>query len=107
MRFTILMACLIGFRVAISAAEWPEGVRRVTVLNYPDCFELSNADTRVTLCHQVGGRVLEYAWQGKNALYLDGAISSLWDPAKGRIDKGRIGPIIVVEHLTSEEAGSE
>lgn len=71
MRFTILMACLIGFRVAISAAEWPEGVRRVTVLNYPDCFELSNADTRVTLCHQVGGRVLEYAWQGKNALYLD------------------------------------
>ncbi len=43
----------------------------------------------------------------KNALYLDGAISSLWDPAKGRIDKGRIGPIIVVEHLTSEEAGSE
>jgi hypothetical protein len=71
MRFTILMACLIGFRVASSAAEWPEGVRRVTVLNYPDCFELSNADTRVTLCHQVGGRVLEYAWQGKNALYLD------------------------------------
>lgn len=43
----------------------------------------------------------------KNALYLDGAVSSLWDPAKGRIDKGRIGPIIVVEHLTSEEAGSE
>lgn len=41
------------------------------MLNYPDCFELSNADTRVTLCHQVGGRVLEYAWQGKNALYLD------------------------------------
>ena len=32
----------------------------------------------------------------KNALYLDGAISSLWDPAKGRMDKGRIGPIIVV-----------
>ncbi|MFM7378951.1 MAG: phosphodiester glycosidase family protein [Erythrobacter sp.] len=32
----------------------------------------------------------------KNALYLDGAISSLWDPAKGRMDKGRVGPIIVV-----------
>jgi uncharacterized protein YigE (DUF2233 family) len=30
------------------------------------------------------------------ALYLDGAVSSLWDPATGRQDKGRIGPIIVV-----------
>ncbi|MCL9999880.1 MAG: phosphodiester glycosidase family protein [Erythrobacter sp.] len=32
----------------------------------------------------------------KNALYLDGAISSLWDPARSRMDKGRVGPIIVV-----------
>lgn len=35
-----------------------------------------------------------------NALYLDGAISSLWDPATGRqggrMDGGRVGPIIVV-----------
>lgn len=31
-----------------------------------------------------------------NALYLDGAVSSLWDPATGRQDKGRVGPIIVV-----------
>jgi uncharacterized protein YigE (DUF2233 family) len=30
------------------------------------------------------------------ALYLDGAVSSLWDPARGRMDKGRVGPIIVV-----------
>ena len=30
------------------------------------------------------------------ALYLDGTVSSLWDPAKGRLDKGRVGPIIVV-----------
>jgi uncharacterized protein YigE (DUF2233 family) len=43
----------------------------------------------------------------KNALYLDGQVSSLWDPASGRLDKGRVGPIIVVEHLESEEAGSE
>lgn len=43
----------------------------------------------------------------KNALYLDGAISSLWDPARGRMDKGRVGPIIVVRHMESEEAGSE
>ncbi|MEP5938931.1 MAG: phosphodiester glycosidase family protein [Erythrobacter sp.] len=33
-----------------------------------------------------------------NALYLDGKISALWDPAKGRIDdRGPIGPMILVE----------
>ncbi|PKP65955.1 MAG: hypothetical protein CVT85_04505 [Alphaproteobacteria bacterium HGW-Alphaproteobacteria-7] len=31
-----------------------------------------------------------------NALYLDGQVSALWDPATGRQDKARIGPIIVV-----------
>lgn len=31
-----------------------------------------------------------------NALYLDGQVSSLWDPASGRQDKSRVGPIIVV-----------
>jgi len=30
------------------------------------------------------------------ALYLDGGVSSLWDPATRRQDKGRVGPIIVV-----------
>ncbi len=33
-----------------------------------------------------------------NALYLDGTVSGLWDPASDRMDKGApIGPIIVVE----------
>lgn len=32
-----------------------------------------------------------------NALYLDGAISALWDPANGRMDTGRVGPLLVVE----------
>ena len=32
-----------------------------------------------------------------NALYLDGSVSALWDPATGRIDGGApIGPILVV-----------
>jgi uncharacterized protein YigE (DUF2233 family) len=30
------------------------------------------------------------------ALYLDGQVSSLWDPASERMDKGRVGPVIVV-----------
>ncbi len=33
-----------------------------------------------------------------NALYLDGNVSALWDPASGRMDGGApIGPLIVVE----------
>ncbi len=31
-----------------------------------------------------------------NALFLDSKSSSLWDPATGRLDEGRAGPIIVV-----------
>jgi uncharacterized protein YigE (DUF2233 family) len=38
----------------------------------------------------------------QNALYLDGQVSSLWDPATGRMDKGRVGPIIVVTKRQGE-----
>jgi len=95
MRSPLLASLWLGLAALASAAALPEGVRRVTVLNYPDCFELSNADTRVTLCHQVGGRVLEYTWQGKNALYLDpqeinwgtpGGLKT--PPSAGRFDLG-------------------
>src|SRR5438093_413667 len=54
---TTCLAVLLSLVVTVAAAELPEGVRRIKVLNFPDCFELSNAETRVTLCHQVGGRV--------------------------------------------------
>lgn len=39
-----------------------------------------------------------------NALYLDGQVSSLWDPATGRQDKGRVGPIIVVTKREEQAA---
>ena len=71
MRFICFAVTLLACQLTVFAAALPDGVRRVKVLNFPDCFELSNADARVTLCHQVGGRVLEYSFQGKNALYLD------------------------------------
>lgn len=33
-----------------------------------------------------------------NALYLDGSVSSLWDPARGRMDtRADLGPLVVVE----------
>jgi hypothetical protein len=59
---------LLSLVVIASATELPESVQRIKVLNYADCFELSNGETRVTLCHQVGGRVLEYSFKGTNAL---------------------------------------
>lgn len=39
-----------------------------------------------------------------NALYLDGNVSALWNPATGRLDTGApIGPLIVVEKKASAE----
>lgn len=40
----------------------------------------------------------------RQALYLDGQVSSLWDPATGRMDKGRVGPIIVVTKIEGAAA---
>jgi hypothetical protein len=67
--FSVLLGLL--FVLSAFGADLPEGVRRVKVLSYPDCFELSNPEVRVTLGHHVGGRVLEYTYLGCNALYLD------------------------------------
>src|SRR3954463_6170554 len=71
MRFNSFAMAFLICQLTGFSAGLPDGVRRVKVLNYPDCFELANDDTRVTLCHQVGGRVLEYSFKGRNALYLD------------------------------------
>jgi hypothetical protein len=81
---TTFLAVFLSLAVTASAAELPEGVRRIKVLNYADCFELSNAETRVTLCHQVGGRVLEYSFKGTNALYLDPAEAKWGSPGGPR-----------------------
>lgn len=58
---------------ALAHAQEPSspGTRRITFRDYEQCIELSNGETRVVLCADAGGRVLEYAWNGENALYLD------------------------------------
>lgn len=43
----------------------------VAYYGYEECQALQNAETRVVLGHHAGGRVLEYATGGVNALYLD------------------------------------
>jgi hypothetical protein len=69
----------------------------VEFFGYKNCIALENgAGTRVVLCPQAGGRVLEYSLNGVNALYLDPAqqgwrhepgIPSV-DPCGGRLDIG-------------------
>ncbi len=61
---------LLAVAASVHGADY-EGTARVKILNYSDCIELQNDTTRVVLGHQRGGRVLVYAYQGHNALYLD------------------------------------
>src|ERR1043166_8053557 len=74
LRMTI---AVLGIGVFIEApslhatAENPPGTGRVDFFGYTGCVLLENETTRVVLCHQAGGRVLEYSLRGKNSLWLD------------------------------------
>ena len=61
-------ACLL---ITTSLAAAPGQPRVLTYRGYPDCIQLENDKIRVVLCPAAGGRVLEYSYQGKNALYLE------------------------------------
>ena len=68
---------------------------------YRDCPVIQNESTRVVLCPEVGGRILEYSLRGTNALFVsqhDQGVddsNSSWksDPSAGRFD---IGPEMIV-----------
>lgn len=70
----------------------------ITYHGYREAIELKNDSTRVVLCPEVGGRVLEYSLHGRNALYLSEAEQN-WKPgdrpqaSAGRFD---IGPELVI-----------
>lgn len=70
-RFSVVSICI---AMSVVTSLWSDEARRISHVGYPDCIELSNATTRVVLC-PVGGRVLEYSVQGKNALYLEEAVT--------------------------------
>ena len=72
-----------------------EGASIAEFFGYADCIKLENATTRVVLGTS-GGRVLEFAFQGENALMLDPAQAG-WryvpgqpvvEPSAGRCDVG-------------------
>ncbi len=100
-RFALFVLTAQAFTVeAAEPARFP-GVSRVDFFGYTDCVALTNDTTRVVLCHQAGGRVLEYSLQGKNVIWLDPTQQG-WEwtpdgptvnPCGGRFD---IGPEMLV-----------
>ena len=95
---TCLFLALVGSGVGSAYAdEKVVGARVVKFYGYEDCLRLENGSTRVTLCPAAGGRVLEYSFKGKNALYLPpGGEGWTYEPGKrgGSMVAGRfdIGP---------------
>jgi hypothetical protein len=82
---------------SVQADEKTSGARVVSFYGYDDCIRLTNPNTQVTLCPAAGGRILEYALNGKNALYLapgNEGWSYARDKTGGSMTAGRfdIGP---------------
>ena len=79
-----------------------DGAHVVTYYGYDDCIQLKNDHVSVVLCPAAGGRVLEYALDGKNVLYLPDGDEG-WKYSKpgdrGNMTAGRfdIGPEKVVK----------
>jgi hypothetical protein len=68
--WTVLLAT-IGTQVLLTpAVAQSDGAEVVSFYGYDDCIRLHNNTTQVTLCPAAGGRVLQYAINGKDALYL-------------------------------------
>jgi hypothetical protein len=90
------------FQASICGAEF-SGVEVAPYLGYAEAVHLKNKHISVVLCPEVGGRVLEYALDGKNVLYLSDA-EKKWKPgdrpesSAGRFD---IGPELVVPPSSS------
>lgn len=75
-----------------------ESAKVVRYFGYDQAIELTNENTKVVLCPQAGGRVLEYSLSGKNSLYFDEKEKE-WKPGQpGPSSAGRfdIGPELVI-----------
>jgi hypothetical protein len=98
---------LLAALIALATPTLP-AAETVRFLNYPNAIVLSNDSTRVVLCPDAGGRVLEYSLHGVNALHLDEAESN-WSPdakrpmmSAGRFD---IGPEYLIPKRTELWSG--
>ena len=96
-RFLTTTACAL-LACAASAEENMEGTGHTDYFGHKNCVVLENADARVVLTGEGGGRVLEYSWKGANAMYLSPSQKGwTWDPEEeapwegptgGRLDIG-------------------
>lgn len=72
--------------------------QEITYHGYQHAIELRNDTTRVVLCPEVGGRILEYSLNGHNVLYLSQAERD-WRPGdkpQGSAGRFDIGPELVI-----------
>ncbi|MCA9064339.1 MAG: hypothetical protein KDA96_14815 [Planctomycetaceae bacterium] len=96
--FLFVMILLLLVSPRPSAADDWQGVRTVTWHGYRNAVEISNSRIRVVLCPEVGGRILEYALDGNNVLFVSDDERN-WKPGNrapssaGRFD---IGPELVI-----------
>ncbi|MGQ0633486.1 MAG: hypothetical protein ACT4QC_02655 [Planctomycetaceae bacterium] len=88
-----------GEEKAVPRRSPAQGAAVVEFYGYDDCIRLDNGTTRVTLCPRVGGRVLEYALNGVNALYLPPEEAG-WEP-------GKKGPDVVMVAAGRFDIGPE
>jgi hypothetical protein len=106
-RFALCVMIALGMFLAVPvfAADTPEGTSLVDCHGYTGCIQLENADVRIILDPNCGGRVLEYSYRGKSVIYMDpaqdgwmlgGAGRRSIDPSGGRCDIGPEG--IVTRH---------
>ncbi|MBD3673470.1 MAG: hypothetical protein HUJ26_08080 [Planctomycetaceae bacterium] len=93
---SVLISCvLLQFQAILEASEF-EGASLVSAYGYDDCLKLSNAETSVTICPSVGGRILSYQHCGEESLPLPtGGEGWKYEPGKrggspipGRFDIG-------------------
>ena len=97
--YRFLLICLIAGQLhpTASSAEFT-GVKVAPYLGYAQAVHLTNGHVTAVLCPEVGGRVLEYALNGNNALYLSDG-EKKWKPgdrpesSAGRFD---IGPELII-----------
>ncbi len=87
MKLSLSLCLLVAFSEGALAEDLPKGTARVDFFGYKDCVKLENETTRVVLCHQAGGRVLDYSLNGTNVIYLDPEAAG----ASGKSGRGMTG----------------
>jgi hypothetical protein len=86
-------ALLVVFLLAPPLSAEEPTAKEVTFHGYTKAVEMTLGKTRVVLCPQAGGRVLEYSVGGVDAMWLD-EVEKKWQPGKpasisaGRFDYG-------------------